>query len=203
MAALDSQARLQRDRAGAVSPELALVDPELADSARRTLPLPRTYAGREGHAPAAARVAPGRRGAGPFVVAACAVGLLIGALLPLAWRVVFGSSPSAQPVQEGAGPAPGAGYVSGSVLRLEVAPDGIVVRSVTMSLRCAGAVTLPAMAIDAGSSFAYHGTVQAPRGAVAIDLNGRFLTRAAAAVTVRANWAGCIDPRRRYVARLS
>ena len=184
-------------RSEQISPELALVDPELAASARRLLPQPALVLVSRAPAvvaPPAARG--GILGLRPAVAgcAAFAAGLAL-----------IGGAQRGEPLPSPPGFAPvaGGGYVAGSGLRFEVASASRTVTRLTVSLACAGRVKLPSLRLQRDLSFAYRGPARGSHGAATLALRGRFTTESSATVVVRELGPGCAAATTRYVAALS
>jgi hypothetical protein len=78
------------------------------------------------------------------------------------------------------------------------------VRMFHAQVKCAPNVVIPAMSLRGGSRFAYSGRIRAgKKGAVQLEVAGRFLDSSRVRGFVRARSAGCDSRKVRFLARLS
>lgn len=216
--------------AGAISPELALIDPTAAAAARAALPdepwnvaLHRALAERPGVPAglvrAAADVPTGRSRSSQRV----GVAALRRLVLMVVWIVmVTGTalvaelrSPDAPALEAGAAsvpapttrpatPLPGSGYVIGPRSGFRIGPQGRAIGSLTLPVPCLWGVPLGRVVIADDRTFSFQGLVRGAGGQVVrVWFAGRFSSSSTARGTVTVRGAGCTRRRIPFVARLS
>lgn len=174
-----------------ISPELALVDPDLAASARRLLPLPVRHVVER--AEPQAPPPPGRlRSAIVFVAVVCVVLAAVAGVQ----RESSGTRPQALAGIAG-------GYTAGSRLHFNVTRGSHHVSGLKVSLACTGSVALPPLPVERDLSFSYRGDVRGSEAPAALDLRGTFTSAASATVVVHASGLGCAGTPTRFVAKAS
>jgi hypothetical protein len=208
-----------------VSPELALVDPELrrATVGREPAPHHATEPARPSPAEAPVRApakAPRRRisvltaallllgGAAAGVVASVA-GLRKDSTTTtslttttLATTTLTTTAPTAPPVVPR--PSAGSGYLAAGGLRFRVGKGASVVSEVSVPLHCAPQpAALPPIPVSSDLSFSFNGNVRERRRNVHLRLAGKFVDSGIATVAVSESARGCVESTRIYIARLS